>query len=57
MVARVGTRPTPPQIHMSEKPTNITVNKKTREFSITWDDAHLSVYPFGLLRAACPCAQ
>ena len=57
MVARVGTRPTPPQIHMSEKPTNVTVNKKTREFSITWDDAHLSVYPFGLLRAACPWAQ
>lgn len=41
---------------MTEKPTNITVNKKTREFRITWDDAHVSVYDFGLLRAACPCA-
>ena len=42
---------------MSEKPTNITVNKKTREFTINWDDGHASVYAFGLLRAACPCAS
>jgi len=42
---------------MNEKPANVTVNKKTREFSITWDDAHVSVYPFGLLRTACPCAS
>src|ERR1044071_737343 len=42
---------------MNEKPTNITVNKKTKEFTITWDDNHTSVYPFELLRAACPCAS
>jgi DUF971 family protein len=42
---------------MSEKPANITANKKTREFIITWEDGHVGVYPFGLLRAACPCAQ
>jgi DUF971 family protein len=42
---------------MTEKPTNITANKKTREFTVNWDDGHVSVYPFGLLRAACPCAQ
>ena len=42
---------------MKEKPTNITVNKKTREFTINWADGHASVYPFGLLRVACPCAS
>jgi len=42
---------------MTEKPNNITVNKRTREFSITWDGGHVSAYPFGLLRAACPCAS
>ncbi len=25
--------------------------------TIIWDDGHTSVYPFGLLRAACPCAS
>ena len=39
---------------MNEKPTGITANKKTRELTVTWDDGHTSVYPFGLLRAACP---
>ena len=42
---------------MNEKPTNIIANKKTREFSVEWNDGHKSVYPFGLLRAACPCAS
>lgn len=42
---------------MNEKPTGITANKKTRELTITWNDNHTSVYPFGLLRAACPCAS
>lgn len=42
---------------MREKPGNITVNKTKREFSITWDDGHVSVYPFDLLRLACPCAE
>ncbi len=42
---------------MNEKPTNITVNKKTREFTVNWDDGHVSVYPFSLLRAGCPCAS
>ena len=42
---------------MPEKPINITVSKKRREFTVNWDDGHVSVYPFGLLRAACPCAQ
>ena len=42
---------------MNEKPTSITVNKKTREFTVNWDDGHVSVYPFSLLRAGCPCAS
>jgi len=42
---------------MTERPTNVTANKSKREFIITWDSGHKSVYPFGLLRAACPCAS
>ncbi len=42
---------------MSEKPTNINANKSKKEFTVTWSDGHVSVYPFGLLRAACPCAS
>lgn len=42
---------------MSERPTGITANKKTRELTVVWDDGHTSVYPFALLRAACPCAE
>ena len=42
---------------MAEKPTGVTANKTKREFTVTWDSGHTSVYPFGLLRAACPCAQ
>ena len=42
---------------MNEKPTGITANKTNRELTVTWDDGHTSVYPFGLLRAACPCAS
>ena len=41
---------------MNEKPTGITANKTAREFTVTWNDGHTSVYPFELLRAACPCA-
>lgn len=42
---------------MSERPTNVNASKSKREFVITWDDGHVSTYPFGLLRAACPCAS
>jgi DUF971 family protein len=41
----------------SEKPGSVTANKSAREFIVTWDDGHVSNYPFGLLRAACPCAS
>ena len=42
---------------MNERPTGITANKKAKEFTVTWSDGHTSVYPFELLRAACPCAS
>ena len=39
------------------KPASITANRQTKELSITWSDGHQSVYPFALLRHACPCAE
>ncbi len=42
---------------ISTTPTGITANRQTREMTITWSDSHTSVYPFYLLRAACPCAS
>ncbi|OGO26366.1 MAG: hypothetical protein A2Y54_01325 [Chloroflexi bacterium RBG_16_51_16] len=42
---------------MSERPTGVTADKTKRELTINWDDEHTSTYPFGLLRAACPCAS
>jgi DUF971 family protein len=42
---------------LNEKPTGITADRKKGELTITWADGHASVYPFGLLRAACPCAS
>jgi len=38
-------------------PEEITANKKTKEFTVVWSDKHVSVYPFALLRHACPCEQ
>jgi DUF971 family protein len=42
---------------MNERPTNVTVHKSQREMTVTWNDGHISTYPFDLLRAACPCAS
>jgi len=42
---------------MTDRPAGITANKTKRELTITWNDGHESVYPFNLLRAACPCAS
>jgi DUF971 family protein len=41
----------------NEIPSSLTANKTNRELTIQWKDGHTSVYPFGLLRAACPCAS
>ena len=42
---------------MKEIPVGITANKIKAELVVRWKDQHESVYPFGLLRAACPCAS
>ncbi len=39
------------------RPTGITADRRLSELTITWDDGHTSLYPFALLRAACPCAE
>lgn len=39
------------------RPAEITANRETSEFTIRWSDGHRSVYPFSLLRFACPCAE
>jgi len=41
----------------SSTPVSITANRQTREMTIEWSGGHTSIYPFGLLRAACPCAS
>jgi len=38
-------------------PKAITANKKTKGLTVSWSDGHTSIYPFGLLRNACPCAE
>ena len=40
-----------------QRPTGITANRQTRELTITWNDGHVSVYSFSLVRHACPCAE
>lgn len=42
---------------MNVTPEKITANRGNAELTIVWNDGHTSVYPFGLLRAACPCAS
>ena len=39
------------------RPTGITANRNTSELVINWDDGHVSIYPFTVLRYACPCAE
>lgn len=38
-------------------PTEITANRQLSQVTVTWNDGHASLYPFMLLRAACPCAS
>jgi DUF971 family protein len=37
--------------------TQITADRDARILTVAWNDGHTSHYPFGLLRAACPCAS
>ena len=41
----------------SENPVSVSANRTNHELTITWADEHVSCYPFGLLRHACPCAS
>ena len=38
-------------------PTSITANRNEAILTVVWNDGHTSKYPFGLVRAACPCAS
>ena len=42
---------------MKLKPTALDANKTNKEMTLTWNDDHISIYSFSLLRAACPCAE
>lgn len=39
------------------KPVEITADRQKRRMTVQWNDGHASVYPFTLLRLACPCAE
>lgn len=39
------------------RPTGITANKIVSLLEVKWSDGHTSLYPFALLRHACPCAE
>ncbi len=41
---------------MTISPNRISANRQFRLLTIEWSDGHTGEYPFGLLRAACPCA-
>jgi len=38
-------------------PVSISADRSTRILTVSWADGHKSLYPFGLLRKACPCAS
>lgn len=39
------------------RPTGITADRNQLLLTIIWNDGHQSIYPFGLVRSACPCAE
>lgn len=39
------------------RPLNVTADRTARILTIEWSDGHESLYPFSLLRFACPCAE
>ncbi len=41
----------------SPTPTGFTADRATHKLTVTWDTGKTCVYPFDLLRNACPCAQ
>jgi DUF971 family protein len=47
----VSSREAPPE------PVEIRHEAKARRLAVTWDDAHVSVFPLDYLRSWCPCAS
>lgn len=39
------------------RPIEVTADRSIKMLRVRWDDAHISDYPFSLLRHACPCAE
>ncbi|OGO64912.1 MAG: hypothetical protein A2030_03740 [Chloroflexi bacterium RBG_19FT_COMBO_50_10] len=39
------------------RPVGVTADRSASVLTVQWDDAHVSAYPFSLLRHACPCAE
>jgi DUF971 family protein len=39
------------------KPTSLTADRQKGVLTVAWSDGHTSLYPFTLIRAACPCAS
>ncbi len=37
--------------------TAVKADRNTQTITITWDDEHVSEYPFAGLRAVCPCVS
>lgn len=42
---------------MKSKATRVSASRNEAVLRIEWEDGHKSEYPFGTLRAACPCAD
>lgn len=40
---------------MALSPAEIIADKKGKIVTVRWSDGHVSRYPFGLVRAGCPC--
>ena len=38
-------------------PKNVSASRSEGALTITWNDGHISAFPFDLLRNACPCAE
>jgi DUF971 family protein len=41
----------------SSRPIDITADRNQKTLTAKWADGHVSIYPFALLRNACPCAE
>ncbi len=42
---------------MQNKPQGIKADRNKNLLTITWQDDHVSTYPFSLIRMACPCVE